>query len=288
MPFEVCLRRVFVKYKTNGFSLAELMIGVAITGIVSVFAMNQLSDFTKRQWESETKASSVAETEVVSQIIGKTLPLFVASVNGSDGLTNATPWSCTASSCTMTINYSYSDIDGNPLSTPVTPMRADCVAIQNARLNNETVALRKKASIMTSSSPETFDSSCLTCPAGQAPQLTVKTYDFNATTGAPTEAATMRFPKSVGELSKQGSLTMGVCVKTSPYQENMGPSVTQRWDVTKYDRWNVTLRPVYARVSVTAGMQASTIANSLQANSTPIVISVPKRFAPGMRVTPVK
>ncbi len=271
-----------------GLSLAEIMVGVAITGIVSVFAMNQLTDFTKRQWESETKASSVAETELASQILGKTLPLFVASVNGSDGLTNATPWSCSTSSCTMSILYLHSDIDGNPLSTTVTPLRADCVAIQDARLNNETVALRKKASIMTSSSPETFDSSCLTCPAGQAPQLTVKTYDFNATTGAPTEAATMRFPKSVGELSKQGSLTMGVCVKTSPYQENMGPSVTQRWDVTKYDRWSVTLRSVYSRVSVTAGMQAGTIANSLQANSTPIIISVPKRFAPGFRVTPVK
>lgn len=272
----------------SGLSLAELMVGVAITGAVSVIAMKQLSDFTKRQWESETKADSVAETELAAQIIGKTLPLFVQSVNGAEGLTNATPWSCSGTSCTMTINYSYSDIDGNPLSTTVTPLRADCVAIQDARLTNETVALRKKASLMTSSSPETFDSSCLTCPAGQAPQLTVRTYEFNATTGAPTESPPIRFPKTVGALSKQGSLTMGVCVKTSPYQENMGPSFTQRWDVTKYDRWNVTLRPVYSRVSVTGETQASTIEKSLQANSSTIVISAPKRFAPRMRVTPVK
>ena len=273
-----------------GVSLAEIMVGVAITGIVSVFAMNQLSDFTKRQWESETKASSVAETELAAQIIGKTLPLFVASVNGSDGLTNASPWGCfrSGTSCTMTINYSYSDIDGNPLSTPVTPMEVNCEVIQDARLTNETVALRKKASIMTSSSPETFDSSCLTCPAGKAPQLKLRTYEFNSTTGAPTESLPIFFPKKVGELSKQGSLSMGVCFKTSPYQENMGPSVTQPWNVDKYDRWNVTLRPVYSRVSVTAGMQASSIEKSLQANSTSIVISVPKRFAPGMRVTPVK
>ena len=283
---------VFFLNKKSGLSLAEVMVGVAITGIVSVFAMKQLSDFTKRQWESETKASSVAETELAAQIIGKTLPLFVASVNGSDGLTDATPWGCfrSGTSCTMTINYSYSDIDGNPLSTPVTltPMEVNCEVIQDARLTNETVALRKKASIMTSSSPETFDSSCLTCPAGKAPQLKLRTYEFNSTTGAPTESLPILFPKTVGELSKQGSLSMGVCFKTSPYQENMGPSVTQRWDVTKYDRWNVTLRPVYSRVSVTAGMPASSIEKSLQANSTTIFISVPKRFAPGMRVTPVK
>jgi hypothetical protein len=81
---------------------------------------------------------------------------------------------------------------------------------------------------------------------------------------------------------------MGVCFKTSPYQENMGPSVTQRWDVTKYDRWQVTLIPIYSRVSVNAAAQASTIEKSLQVNSTKVLISVPKRFAPGFRVTPVK
>jgi hypothetical protein len=87
---------------------------------------------------------------------------------------------------------------------------------------------------------------------------------------------------------------MGVCVEAPGYTENMG-TVTQRLDVTRYDRWKITLVPVYSRAapfpkgnSEIEGDYLDRVGGQLQANRTEILISVPKRFAPGFRVTPIK
>lgn len=326
------MHRFFHPEMSSGLSLAEVMVGVGITGIVSVIAMNQLSDFTRRQWEAETKASAVAETELAAQIIQKTLPQFVHSVTNTNGekmpqtITDhdvqppMSFWSCLQpkeerpwnssqqprENCAMSVNYQYTDVDGNPATQWVTPLEVKCVKVVDNVLRRPRVQLKEKAGIVHPTRGFGFlDSSCLSCrwdtsvQGGwtSAPQLTVRTYTFDPSTGAPSVAGEFSYPKNtndVGSWKRQGLLAMGVCVEAPGYTENMG-TVTQRLDVTRYDRWKITLVPVYSRAapfpkgnSEIEGDYLDRVGGQLQANRTEILISVPKRFAPGFRVTPIK
>lgn len=286
------MRRLLHSNKMAGLSLAELMVGVAITGIVSVFAMSQFSDFTRRKWEAETKASSVAETELAAQVIKKTLPQFLPSVVGDNGETvpPSSFWSCTSTSCIMNINYQYTNIEGVAANSSVTPMRADCVSIQDSRLASAVVGLDEKATLPFPAPPAartSDDPSCLSCATGLAPQLTVNTYNFDSTSGAPSVAATFKYPKVVGSLTRQGNLAMGVCVKAPAYQENEG-TVAQPLIVNRYDRWKVTLVPVYPRLAPSSQRSDAQIKSDLQAPFVEILISASQRFAPGFRVIPIK
>jgi hypothetical protein len=294
------LHRFFDPEASSGLSLAEIMVGVAITGIVSVFAMNQVSDFTRRQWEAETKSNAVAETELAADAIKKTLPQFVYSVTGSNGET-APPsnfWSCNSTSCVMQIDYQYTNIDGAagaPLPA-LRPIQADCVPIQDAKLATAGVGLDEKAALPFPAPPavRTGDHpSCLSCATGKAPRLIVRTYNFDATTGVPSIAGTFYYPKrngsveQVGSMNRQSNLAMGICVETLAYQENLGTAL-QPLNVNRYDRWKISLIPVYSRIAPTAQRSEAQIKSDLQSPVTEILISAPQRFAPGFRITPVR
>lgn len=279
------MRHLFFPKSSAGLSLAELMVGVAITGIVSVFAMNQFSDFTRRQWEAETKASAVAETELAAEVIKKTLPQFIHSVTGTNGETVplSSFWSCNSAGCTMTISYNYTNNDGVAAANPatVTPMKADCVSITDAKLSSPAVGLHEKAAIP-------GNPNCLSCARGKAPQLTLSTYTFDASSGAPIKGPKdLVFPKEIGAMAKQGNLAMGVCVEASAYSENIG-TATQPLPVTRYDRWRITLIPVYSRLAPSAQRSGAQIKSDLQSPVTEILISAPQRFAPGFKVTPIR
>lgn len=326
------MHRFFHPKVSSGYSLAEIMVGVAITGVVSVFAMNQLSDFTRRQWEAETKASAVAETELAAEIIKKTLPQFVHSVTDTNGENvpqtitahDVQPpksfWSCLQpkperpwsssqqplENCAMSINYQYTDINGNTATEWVTPLEVKCVKVVDNVLRRPRVYLKEKAGVVHPTRGFGFlDSSCLSCTWDtsvqggwtSAPQLTLRTYSFDSETGAPTVAGTFTYPKvkeqEFGSWNRQGVLAMGVCVEAPAYTENDG-TPAQRFDVKRYDRWKITLVPVYSRAapfpkgSLEDDQYLDRISAQLQANRTEILITAPQRFAPGFRITPVR
>ena len=325
------LQRYFHNDLRSGLSLAEIMVGVAITGVVSVFAMNQLSDFTKRQWEAETKASAVAETELAAEIIKKTLPQFVHSVTNTNGENvpqtitdhDVQPpksfWSCLQpkperpwnsaqqplENCAMSINYEYTNINGDAAADWVTPLEVKCVKVVDNVLRRPRVYLKEKAGIVHPTRGFGFlDSSCLSCTWDTSvqggwtsvPQLTVRTYTFDPSTGAPTVAGTFSYPKTiddVGSWKRQGVLAMGVCVEAPAYTENIG-TLAQPLEVPRYDRWKITLVPVYSRAapfpkgSLEDDQYLDRISAQLQANRTEILITAPQRFAPGFRITPVR
>ncbi len=286
------MRRLFFPESGAGLSLAEIMVGVAITGIVSVFAMNQFSDFTRRQWEAETKASAVAETELAAEVIQKNLPQFVHSVTGTNGETAppSTFWTCNSMGCTMNISYNYTNNDGVAATDPatVTPMKAECVSIEDAKLSSDAVGLHERAVLP--GNPR-----CLTCDTGKAPRLTVSTYTFDASSGAPIKGPKdLEFPKKVGSMARQGNLAMGVCVEVASYEERLGSvfqtasgPVVQDLNIPRFDRWRITLIPVYSRLAPSAQRSGSQIKSDLQSPVTEILISAPQRFAPGFKVTPI-
>jgi len=282
-----------------GMTLPEILIGLAITGVVSVFAMNLLVDFNRRAWESETKASANADVEAASALIKKNLPFFVQSVSdptGNDPYGSTQPdssnWTCSGSSCTwkcyagiktyceMSLSYSYKDINGTNYSDTLTPIHAECYDPIDSIFGQPAVGLNTKAV------DSTLGSACLTCPAGKAPQLRVAYYTFDATTGAPTEA-TRVFPQSVGMMSRQGVLAMGACFNIDGYTYNDG-TASAAANITRYDRWKITLIPVYTSMAPSASQTASQINQALRASSEKILITRPSRFGPGFRFTPTQ
>ena len=264
-----------------GMTLPEALVGLAITSAVSVFAMNLITDFIRRKWEAETKAGVTSEIEVATSMMKNTLPPLVENVIDSVGKRAPGPsiWTCSTGTCSISVNYSYKDIDGVPGSTLLSPMRADCVEVADSALAPADVGLHTKSTISAAGS------GCLSCPEGQAPQLTVNLYNFNPTTGVPTTVGTKKFPFTVGKMSKQSALAIGVCVTNAPYSYkyfNTNPAVV------RYDRWEVTLIPVYARRAPTSGMTATEIGSLLVAAPDKILITPSRRFAPGFRYTPIK
>jgi prepilin-type N-terminal cleavage/methylation domain-containing protein len=279
-----------------GMTLPEVLVSVAITGIVGSLAFNLITDFTRRAWEHESKSKAIDERELAANIIRRELSQFVTSVTGPYGevVQPADFWRCTPSSCEMKVNYRYRDINGgestvllgNPsLSTP-SPLRAECVDISDARLAPGDVKLHEKAK-MDFPGDTPANSKCLKCPAGKAPQISVNMYRFDANTGAPSVIGTRTFPQAVGRMANQGSLAMGICVDWPAYKYNVGTAVTPLL-VDRYDRWAVTLIPVYPRLAQRGGVKDEEIKQSLQSMPSKILISPSKRLGPELRVTPVR
>ena len=284
-----------------GMTLPEVLVSVAITGIVGSLAFNLITDFTRRAWEHESKSKAIDERELAANIIRRELSQFVTSVTGPYGevVPPADFWRCTTSSCEMKVNYRYRDINGgestvllgNPspstpaLSTPP-PLRADCVDISDARLAPGDVKLHEKAK-RDFPGDTTANSKCLKCPAGKAPQISVNMYRFDANTGAPSVIGTRTFPQAIGRMANQGNLAMGICVDWPAYKYNVGTAVTPLL-VDRYDRWAVTLIPVYARTAQMGGMDNAKIAASLGTADSKVLVSTSKRLAPEFKYTPLK
>lgn len=268
---------------TAGITLPEVLVSVAITGIVGSLAFNLLTDFTRRAWEHEAKSRTIDERELAANIIKRELPQFIKSVTGSYGedLPATNFWSCDSSACVMSVTYSYQDINGATGNPVLEPLRADCVDISDARLKPAAVDLHNKAKGSLGAAK------CLECTAGKAPQISVNMYRFDANTGAPSVIGTRTFPQTVGRMANQGSLAMGICVDWPTYQHNVGTAATPL-NVNRYDRWEVTLVPVYPRLAQRGGMVDEEIKQSLQSMPSKILISPSKRLAPEFRLTPVK
>jgi len=282
--FPKCLRSGSV-----GMTLPEVLVSVAITGIVGSFAFNLITDFTRRAWEHEAKSKAIDQRELAGNIIKRELPQFITSVTGryGKGVPPVDFWTCNPASCRMKINYQYQDVNlGAVTSKDLFPLEAKCDDVSDARLAPADVNLHEKAKKDFPGDP-IADSKCLKCPAGKAPRLAVTMYKFDSTSGAPTLVDTKYFPQTVGKIRDQGLLAMGICVDWPPYQHNDGTAAATQND-NRYDRWAVTLIPVYARTAQMGGMNDQEIAASLASAEIKILLSKSKRLAPDFRITPVK
>jgi prepilin-type N-terminal cleavage/methylation domain-containing protein len=268
---------------TAGMTLPEVLVSVAITGIVGSLAFNLLTDFTRRAWEHEARSKAIDQRELAANIIKRELSQFITSVTGPYGedVPAADFWTCSSSSCEMKITHKYRDIDGVENTAPLNPppLSAECVDISDARLAPAGVGLHNKAK------GSLGNTKCLECPAGKAPRLTVSMYNFDSTSGAPSVISTKVFPQTVGKIADQGLLAMGICVEWPAYQYNVGAAVTP---VSRYDRWAITLIPVYAGIAQMGGMNNTQIAASLASATTKVLVSSSKRLAPDFKITPVK
>ncbi len=269
-----------------GMTLPEVLVSVAITGIVGSLAFNLLTDFTRRAWEHESKSQTLDERELAANIIKRELSQFITSVTGPYGedLPDTNFWSCNSSACVMSVTYSYQHIDGATGNAILEPLRADCVDISDARLKPAAVDLHNKAK------GSLRAAKCLECPAGKAPRLSVNIYKYDATSGEPTVTTTKFFPpeeQDVGRMSRQGTLAMGICIDWPSYQYNLGTAATSL-NVNRYDRWAITLIPVYARVAQMGGMDNAKIAASLATADSKVLVTTSKRLAPDFKYTPVK
>ncbi len=268
------------KPEQSGMTLPEVLVTIAITGIVSTFGYRLFSDFAAFTWSQEVKAAAIDQRELAAQLIRKTLPNFVESVTGPLGAVAPSPsfWVCNSSRCRMNVTYLYTNINGAQDSIPLEPMRADCVSVENARLSANEISLK--------ATDTALGSRCLRCEAGKLPQLTIRLYQYDATTGFPTVSGERKFPTTVGSLSKQGAIAMGVCVEASPYNEALGNGLAIGSGI-RYDRWSVSLIPVVPLRTLRSSMTAADISSSLGFLPDKIPITKESRFAPGFRYTPM-
>ncbi len=249
-------------------TLPEVMIVVAISGIVMMLGSKILIDFFTQSRLREAKVQAVSERETASQFIKKSLTGFVPIVTGVGGKTApaANFWVCSASSCVMTA------------PTGATPLRVDCASVSDERL--------RQSSINTIARDQQLGAKCLTCPAGRAPQVSVSMFRYDPTTGNPTTViSTKQFPNVVGALSNVGSLAMGVCVDVAPYRHKAG-SPDSPWEEIRYDRWSISLITVYLEKPLRASMTPAEVSSSLAYRADKIFISPDRRFAPGFRFVP--
>lgn len=286
--------KIFPKCRRSGavgMTLPEVLVSVAITGIVGSLAFNLLTDFTRRAWEHEARSKAIDQRELAANTIKRELPQFIKSVTGPYGEDAPTAgfWGCTPSSCEMKVNYKYRDINGAEstvllsnasLVTP-SPLSAECVDISDVRLAPAGVGLHDKAKGSLGSTK------CLECPAGKAPRVSVTMYKFDSTSGAPSVVGSRTYPKDVGKIKDQGLLAMGICVDWPRYQHDIGTAATPL-NVDRYDRWEVTLVPVYPRLAQSGGMNYEEIGKSLQSMPSKILVSPSKRLGPEFRLTPVR
>jgi hypothetical protein len=262
-------------------TLPEVLVSVAITGIVGSLAFNLLTDFTRRAWEHEARTKAIDQRELAANMIRREVSQFIKSVTGPYGedAPSADLWTCNSSLCEMKILYKYQDINGGSGSKELFPLKAECLDVSDARL----ALLPSDLGLHAKAKGSLGNTKCLECPAGKAPRLAVTMYKFDSTSGAPTLVDTKYFPQTVGKMSNQGSLAMGVCLDWPAYQYHNGIAV-----VPRYDRWEVTLITVYARFSQRGGMTAVEISDSLARSETKILVSPSRRLAPDFRYTPVK
>ncbi|MEI6834807.1 MAG: hypothetical protein WCL28_12530 [bacterium] len=272
----------FLVDHNSGMSLPEVMVSVAITSVVGYLAFGLITDFNQRAWEHEAKSKAIDERELAANIIKRELPQFITSVTGRYGeeIPPGDFWACNSSSCKMTIKYEYQDINGGTRnSLDLFPLEAKCVDVLDARLAQSGVGLNTKA-------VGTLGQ-CLSCPNGKAPQVSVRMYRFNPTSGEPSVVTTKLFPQNVGKMKDQGVLAMGICVDWPPYQYNVGTAATPL-NVNRYDRWVVTLLPVFPRYAQHGGMTAGQISASLVAADSSVLITPSKRLGPEFKYTPLK
>ena len=262
-------------------TLPEVMVSVGITSVVGYLAFNLITDFTRRAWEHEARSRALDERELAAKLIKNELPRFIPSVTGplgEDNPSNVNLWGCNPSACVMKIKHKYSDINGVEATTDLEPLRADCVDVSDARLAQEGVDLNTKA---VAKAVQTIGTTkCLSCPAGKAPRVSVTMYRFDPTSGAPSVVSTKMFPQAVGKNSNQGALAMGICVDWPAYQYDLG--------IDRYDRWEITLIPIFAGRAQFGGMKAPQISESLFSLDSKILISPSRRMPSDFKYTPLK
>jgi hypothetical protein len=263
-------------------TLPEVLVSVAITGIVGSLAFNLLTDFTRRAWEHEARTKAIDQRELAANMIRREVSQFIKSVTGPYGedAPSADLWTCNSSLCEMKILYKYQDINGGSGSKELFPLKAECLDVSDARL----ALLPSDLGLHAKAKGSLGNTKCLECPAGKAPRLAVTMYKFDSTSGAPTLVDTKYFPQNVGKMRDQGLLAMGVCVDWPSYPYNNGTGA----DVPRYDRWAVTLIPVYARTAQMGGMDNAKIAASLATADSKVLVSTSKRLAPDFKYTPLK
>lgn len=275
---------LFDKNATAGLSLAEIMVGVAITGIVSLVALDQFTQLNRGMWANENRADTSQQLNQVSDMIRGNLPQFIPSAVGSDGETNPVGlWTCIENQrCTMSITYNTETIN---------PIVATCEPLQNVALRGTTQQSIFKAQYM---DPSLGVTSCLACGANDAPRLTINTYDIDAATNRPVLRNTVRIPSvenGVGNTSRNGALAMGVCVEAKPYQYNHGTSTAPYW-AARYDRWAVSLMPVFLARQLRPGLTGTTFTQDLMGalSSIPekLMLAPSRQFSPGIIYTPVR
>lgn len=256
----------------NGFSLVELLVALPISAIVIIGAYRFYNQNQELNWAQEKKSLVVSQNEITTKRLKTVLPPFVRDVTGVDGSTMPPPsfWNCSGSGCTMDVTRggaTYRIID------------AQCQEVENSDL-------KSMGHLNDRSVSQAIKTSCLQCPAGQAPKLTVNLYYWEGTSTIPKLGGAQTIPQIVGR-AQDGLLAYGICVQApgySPFNGFMGRlGGTQR-----YDRWTITLIPVFANKPIPAQPSEEFITNAIWTRNTAIMISGDRRLGEDSSFTPIK
>jgi prepilin-type N-terminal cleavage/methylation domain-containing protein len=256
----------------NGFSLVELLVAVPISAIVVIGAYRFYNLTMDLNWAQEKKSFVISQNEITTKRLKTVLTPFVRDVTGVDGSSMPPPsfWNCSGSGCTMDVTRggaTYRIID------------AQCEDVENSDL-------KSMGKLNDRSVSQDIKTSCLQCPAGQAPKLTVSHYHWEGTSTIPILDGSQTIPPRVGR-AQDGLLAYGICVQApgySPFNGFMGRSGgTQR-----YDRWTITLIPVFANKLIPAQPSEEFITNAISTRNTAIMISGDRRLGGDSSFTPIK
>ena len=256
----------------NGFSLVELLVAIPIFAIVIIGAYRFYNQNQELNWAQEKKSFVISQNEITTKRLKTVLTPFVRDVTGADGSSMPPPsfWNCSGSRCTMDVargGATYRIID------------AQCEDVENSDLKSMGHLNDRAVS-------EVIKASCLQCPAGKAPKLTVNLYYWEGTSTIPKLAGTQTIPQIVGR-AQDGLLAYGICVQAPGYVPFKG-FMGRTGSTERYDRWTITLIPVFANKPIRSQPDADFIASSILVRNTAIMISGDRRLGEDASFTPIK
>jgi prepilin-type N-terminal cleavage/methylation domain-containing protein len=266
--------------ENRGFSLVELMVAVAISGISALAISTVYTNYTQQKYAIESKGAAQSDIETASKFLRVNLPTIIFNTTGPDGTTDlpANWWNCvTFPNICVLSSYLTADKTASDAVTQI--ISAECTAITDPALKNSSIHTFARDSDIAASNP----GDCLTCPQGMMPQLVVTTFG-NSSNKLVNNFRYLTIP-SVPNKIQPGTIATGLCFNHAGYQYNKGTSAAPSM-VTRYDRWTFTLTAVYLKSPIPPNATGAQVDSVLAKITERVMVSAPQQLGTDINFIP--
>lgn len=265
-------------YKNLGFSMVELMVTVAISGILALSINSVYSNYIQQKYAIESKAAALADIDTASKFLRVNLPYVIYNTTGPDGTTDLPPnwWDCTTNS-NMCVLSAYLTATHNADDAFTQIISAQCQSITDPAI--------KASSINTFAVDQTNQGDCTKCPTGMMPVVYITSFS-NVSNKFTANGSAIAFPSIVNKI-QAGTIATGLCFNHAGYQYNNGTAAAPI-NITRYDRWTITLIAVYLKAPIPPNATGAQVDNLLAKITERIMVSPSSQLGTDLNYIPYR